>query len=350
MDDGNSFDVAYWQSPTVLDAVRFDLSPYAGRTLTGLAYVAIMSADGTSANINVLQIAFEAPTPTSPLVPLSGWTVDPLYTNAPYAISSGERNLHLELSATDTSSKVAAFNLNTPKLSLSTYAYVSTTLTGTDNARILLRFFMDNGNSFDIAYWGSPAMLNGAKFDLSPYTGRTLTGLVYVALMSSDGALANIDITQITFGTEALPPEVPLSGWEVDPTYTNAPNALSSTTSSLFLELDATDINSKVAIMNLNTPKLNLPDYAHVNVTVTGTDNARILLRFFMDNGSSFDVVRFHSGNVPIWESPADLNDIVFDLGPYAGRTLTGLAYVAIMSADGTTADITITEITFTHV
>jgi hypothetical protein len=278
----------------------------------------------------------------SPFVPLSGWQEDPLYTNAPYVLSSSPSSLYLELDATDTSSKVAIFNLNAPKLSLSSYAYVNATVSGTSNAGIVLRFFMDDGSSFDVVYWQSPATLNATKFDLSPYAGRTLTGLVYVGLMSSDGTTANITITQIAFVPGALPSSVPLSGWEEDPLYTNEVYVLSSSASSLYLELDATSTSSKVAIFNLNAPKLSLSSYAYVNATVTGTGNARIVLRFFMDDGSSFDVV--------YWQDAATLNATNFDLSPYAGRTLTGLVYVGLMSSDGTTANITITQIAFTHV
>jgi hypothetical protein len=86
-----------------------------------------------------------------------------------------------------------------------------------------------------------------------------------------------------------------------------------------------------------------------VNVTVTGTSNARILLRFFLDNGSSFDVVHSHVNGHPVWESPTTLNAFMFDLSPYAGRTLTGEVYVALMSSDGSPANITITQIAFVH-
>jgi hypothetical protein len=168
--------------------------------------------------------------------------------------------------------------------------------------------------------------------------------------MSSDGTTANIDITQIAFATQALPPEVPLSGWQEDPEYTNAPYFLSGSTFNLYLELDAIDTSSRVTIFNLNTPKLSLSNYSHVNVTVTGTSNAKILVRFFLDDGSSFDMVHYHSAGHPIWESPADLNGMEFDLSPYTGRTLTGLVYVSLMSSDGTTANIDITQIAFTHV
>ena len=84
-----------------------------------------------------------------------------------------------------------------------------------------------------------------------------------------------------------------------------------------------------------------------MDVSISGSSNARVCLRFFLDDGSSFDVVRFHSDGHPVWESPADLNDMVFDLGPYSGRTLSGLVYVFLMSSEGTTSNIEITQIAF---
>jgi hypothetical protein len=349
LDDGSSFDVVYWGSPATLNTTRFDLSAYAARKLTGLVYVGLMSSDGKTADITITQIAF-ATQALPPLVPLSGWQEDPAYTSAPsYVLTSTTSSLYLELDATSTSDKVAIFNLNTPKLKLSSYTYLNATVSGTDNAKILLRFFLDDGSSFDIVYWEDASTLNSIKFDLSPYTGRTLTGLVYVALMSADGKTADITVTQIAFGTQALPPLVPLSGWQEDPAYTNASYVLTSTASSLYLELDATGTGDKVAIRSFNAPKLKLSDYTYVNVTVSGTDNARILLRFFLDNGSSFDVVRSHSGGHPVWISPADLNGWLFDLSPYTARTLTGLVYLGLMSADGAKANITITRIEFIH-
>jgi predicted esterase len=340
LDDGSSFDVVYWGSPVVLDAVSFDLSSYAGRSLSGLVYVALMSSDGSTASIDVTGIAFEAPSLPSPIVPLSGWVVNPSLTNAPYTLSSTESSLSLELEATSTNSKVAVYTLGVSKLSLADYGYVDVAVTGTGNAKVLLRFFLDDGSSFDITYWGSPAALNAVNFDLSSYAGRTLTGLVYVALMSSDGSTASIDITAIVFEAPVPPsPLVPLSGWVVNPSLTNAPYVLSSAESSLLLELEATSTSSKVAVYSVGASKLSLSDYGYVDVSVTGSANARVLLRFFTNDGGSFDVV--------YWKDPATLDAVLFDLSPYAGKTLTGLVYVALMSSDGDAVSVTFTEIVF---
>jgi hypothetical protein len=323
-----------------LNAIKFDLSPYTGRTLAGLVYVGLMSADGATANITITLIAFSTQA-LSPTIPLSGWAEDPTYANAPYVLESNTSSLYLELDAENTTSKVTIFNLNVPKLSLSSYNHVDVTVTGTANARVTLRFFLDDGSCFDVVYWQSPTILNTTKFDLSFYAGRTLSGLVYVGLMSADGATANITVTQIAFETQTLPPTVPLSGWQEDPVYTNSPYVLSSSTSSLYLELNAENTTSKAVIYSFDAPKLALSDYASVKVNATGTGNALITLRFFMDDGTCFDIV--------YWGSPAALNSTTFDLSAYAGRALSGLVYIGLMSADGATANITVTQIDFVH-
>jgi len=167
--------------------------------LGGVVYIGLMSSDGAQASIDITEVAFEVPSPLVPSVPLSGWLVDSGLTNAPYVLSSTDSSLSLELDAVDTNSRVTIYSLNVPKLSLSDYASVNVSVTGTSNARILLRFFLDDGGYFDVVYWKDPAMLNAISFDLVPYAGRTLGGVVYIGLMSSDGAQASIDITEVAF-------------------------------------------------------------------------------------------------------------------------------------------------------
>ncbi|MDI6846746.1 MAG: hypothetical protein QMD23_01220, partial [Candidatus Bathyarchaeia archaeon] len=84
---------------------------------------------------------------------------------------------------------------------------------------------------------------------------------------------------------------IPLDGWEADLRYTNEDYILDSSGSSLFLQLNGMGVDSRVTIRHLNVPKLNLSEYVHVDVACSGTANARILLRFFLDDGSIFDVV-----------------------------------------------------------
>jgi hypothetical protein len=137
----------------------------------------------------------------SPSVPLSIWLLDSVRTNAPYYFSITQSSLSLKIDALDTTGQVAIYSTGVSKLSLSDYSIVDVSVTGTSNAKIILIFWMDDGNTFDVIHWGSPNELNSVSFDLSPYAGRTLTGLVYMGLMSSDGGPAQISLTGISFQT-----------------------------------------------------------------------------------------------------------------------------------------------------
>ena len=136
-----------------------------------------------------------------PTVPLSDWMVNSNFTTGDYVLNSSELGLHLELTPTNPFSMVTVFTIKGPRLTLSDYSYVNVTVTGSDNARILLGFSTETGSTIDIANWTDPTTLNAAPFDLEPYAGEIMRGDVYCALMSSNGTQANVDITEITFGT-----------------------------------------------------------------------------------------------------------------------------------------------------
>ena len=136
-----------------------------------------------------------------PSVPLSDWIVNSNFTTGDYVLNSSELGLSLELNPTNPFSMVTVFTINGPRLTLSDYSYVNVTATGSDNARILFGFSSETGSSIDLANWTDPATLNAAPFDLEPYAGEVMRGDIYCALMSSNGTQANVNITEITFGT-----------------------------------------------------------------------------------------------------------------------------------------------------
>ena len=138
-----------------------------------------------------------------PLVSLSGWMVNSNFTTGAYNLNSSALGLSLELNPTNPVSLVTIFTASGPRLSLSDYAYVNVTATGTDNARVLLGFSLANGTSVDLANWTDPTTLNAAPFDLTPYAGGVLRGDFYVAMMSSNGTRTSVNITGITFGSVA---------------------------------------------------------------------------------------------------------------------------------------------------
>ena len=61
--DGSTFDVVNWTSVDTLNDLQFDLTPHSGKTLRGDAYLAITSMNGTKAEIDITEIAFESSTP-----------------------------------------------------------------------------------------------------------------------------------------------------------------------------------------------------------------------------------------------------------------------------------------------
>ncbi|MDI6846750.1 MAG: hypothetical protein QMD23_01240 [Candidatus Bathyarchaeia archaeon] len=133
------------------------------------------------------------------LIPPLGWSIDTRYTNASFNLNSTEYGISLYLEATDINSRVTIRHLDVPKLNLSDYDYVLVDLKGSDNAKVLIRFFLDDGSSFDVAYWRDLYTLISIPCDVSPYFNKTLRGDAYIGLKSSDGTPSSIHILQIAF-------------------------------------------------------------------------------------------------------------------------------------------------------
>ena len=150
------------------------------------------------------------------------------------------------------------------------------------------------------------------------------------------------EFTNLT-ATVAPSPVIPLSDWTVESNFTTVEYVLNSSSSSMSLELEASAfpgfMPSVVTLYTMNSSRLSLSDYDYINVTVTGTNNTKVLLGFSMDDGSSFNVTELADIDT--------LNTVLFDLAPYAGRTLRGDAFLVIMSSDGLPASIEISEIAF---
>ena len=136
-----------------------------------------------------------------PTVPLSDWMVNSNFTEGDYVLDRNELGLHLELTPTSPYSVLTVFTVSGPTLTLSDYSYVNVSVSGSDNALILLGFSTQTGDTIDVANWTDAATLNAVPFDLEPYAGEVMRGDLYCALMSANGTKATVDVTEIAFGT-----------------------------------------------------------------------------------------------------------------------------------------------------
>jgi ABC-type antimicrobial peptide transport system permease subunit len=141
-----------------------------------------------------------------PTVPLSDWMVNSNFTNGNYTLDSSELGLRLEITPTSPFSVVTAFTISAPTLVLSDYSYVNVTATGSTNARIVLGFSTQKGNTITIANLTDVATLTAALFDLRPYAGENMRGDFFCAVVSANGTRAAVSISAITF--ESLSPVV----------------------------------------------------------------------------------------------------------------------------------------------
>ena len=145
------------------------------------------------------------------------------------------------------------------------------------------------------------------------------------------------EFTNLT--TIVTPPIIPLAEWTINSNFTSGEYTLNSTETNLFLELEPINFTSVATIFTVSCPPLNLSNYSYVNVTATGTSNTAVILGMFLDDNSTVTVANF--------TVPTVLDALVFDLTPYAGRTLRGEAFLTIMSLNGTRASVNLTEIAF---
>ncbi len=156
------------------------------------------------------------------------------------------------------------------------------------------------------------------------------------------------EFTNVT-GTVVPPPTIPLSGWVQETSFNTTNSVLNSSISGLSLELEQSPmpgfIPGVVAIYTMNISSLSLSDFDYLNVTITGTSNAQVLLQFSLDDGSNFNVTDAEDASVPI--DVDKLNSLSFDLSPYSERTLRGDAFLAVMCYDGEAGSIEVSEIAF---
>jgi ABC-type antimicrobial peptide transport system permease subunit len=136
-----------------------------------------------------------------------------------------------------------------------------------------------------------------------------------------------------------IPPTVPLVNWTVNANLTSANYVLNSNITNLSLEVQPVNFQGMVMIYTTECPNLNLTNYSSVNITVTGSPNAAVILGFLLDDGTTMTVANL--------TDPSTLNTLNFSLTPYTNRTLTGTSFLTALSLSGTNAKLDISEIAF---
>lgn len=141
---------------------------------------------------------------TVPVVPLSGWIVNSKFTSANFVLDSNESSLFLEVEPINFTGSVTVYTLNCPKLSLANYGRVNITATGTNNTLVSLGFSLDDGSVSYAANFTDPVTLSNTPFDLTGLAERTLRGDAFLAIVSSNGMPASVNITEIAFESPSL--------------------------------------------------------------------------------------------------------------------------------------------------
>jgi len=141
---------------------------------------------------------------TLPVVPLSGWMVNSNLTSANFVLDSNKSSLFLEVEPINFTGSVTVYTLNCPKLSLANYGRVNITATGTNNTLVSLGFSLDDGSVSYAANFTDPVTLCNTPFDLTGLAERTLRGDAFLAIVSSNGMPASVNITEIAFESPSL--------------------------------------------------------------------------------------------------------------------------------------------------
>jgi hypothetical protein len=261
------------------------------------------------------------------VLPLSDWEVDPRFTQGLYSIVNNESGLVIELNSAAPGNQVSLINTAIPRLNISDFDYISIDASGASNAEVLFRFYLDNSTTVDISYWDSPQQLNYTGF--KEFSSRALRSDAYIGLRSSNNSATSMILHEILI-IELIPiidrKTISHLDWTVDMRYTQGPYIVSNTETSLYLELTSGAPGDQVTMINTAIPMLALSNFNYIGIDATGSSNAEVLIRFYLDNGSIIDV--------SYWDHPANLG--FFDVSAYSYRLLRGDAFIALRSSDGT--------------
>jgi len=213
---GAGNDLSSAKSNSTFETMYFALS--GGQTAGSF----ILTSTGT-ALIDYIILSNTAPVTLTPSNITTENVLTEGFDTAELNVSYPALDLDLFLDATDTDSRVTIYTLQSNSLDVTNYDYIDTSITGSTNALVLLRFFTTT-DSWDVipGAFGTVEYLNNVKFSLSGHSG--LISVIYFALKSSDGNPSSISLKNINLFSNGKVHSVPMTGWIVstDPALTNA--------------------------------------------------------------------------------------------------------------------------------
>jgi hypothetical protein len=94
-------------------------------------------------------------------------------------------------------------------------------------------------------------------------------------------------------------------------------------------------ITDRIAIANYRFPLVNLTDYDHLSIDITGTNNSLVLFRVYLENGTPVNVAQ--------WSAPHQISNL--DLRSFDNSRFRGDAYISVISSDGLPASVTLEDL-----
>ncbi len=270
------------------------------------------------------------------ILELGNWVLDTRYASGNINYSISDSGISLTLEDGLPGDRIAIANYHIPKVVVSEYSYLSFTLQGTNNSRLLIRFYLENNTPVDVTYWQPPSEVG--ILGLGPYDAESLRGDAYISVISGDGTPAEVNITEISL-VELLPVinrhTVNLGDWVVDARTTQGVYEMDYTADTLSLTLVDGTPGDRLTLMGNLFPMSNLSSFNRVLVSLSGSENVRILLRAYLSDGSPLDIA--------YWAPPSYFRALI--PLPSTPLSFRGDVYLSIISSDGLPCSVSLSEI-----
>jgi hypothetical protein len=130
--------------------------------------------------------------------PLS-WNISSRWTNSSYTLETNASGVHMSILPESETSRVTIFSHDLPKAPVDDFDLIQLNVSGSPNARLLVRIFFDDASALDVVYWIDPLEANTRIATLGPFSERSFRGDVFVGLTSSDGDSAQASLNEIAF-------------------------------------------------------------------------------------------------------------------------------------------------------